>query len=171
MKPNTADWLNLIRTGIPYVYGDMGREQGRNMIYTMVTLLNKLLDATADYDPEDEEANRVNAQKCRILRKESVEALSIMERDGPETELSPFVHEILHVSEFIYRWNSVRNFWCFLTERFVGWMKGFVQNRSLSLPNMVITHICTRTRTTYVFMVDYTRCINTTKFIDELTTT
>jgi hypothetical protein len=137
LKSNTADWLNLIRTGIPYVYGDMGNKTTRDTITRMVDLLNLLLDATADYDPDDEEANEASQIKCRNLRLQAIEGLSYLERDFPETELSPFVHEILHVSEFVFMWNNVRNYWCFIVERFVGWMKGFIKNRSLCLPNMV----------------------------------
>jgi hypothetical protein len=120
LKPNSADWLSLIRTGMPYAYGDMGDSVTRETVNRLVDLLNLLLDATADYDPDDEDANEASQIKCRNLRLKAIEGLSCMERDFPETELSPFVHEILHVSEFVYRWNNVRNYWCFVTERFVG---------------------------------------------------
>jgi hypothetical protein len=107
----------------------------------MTDILNLLLNATADYYPDDPAANRETEAKCRRIRSQVVDQLTLFERDFPETELSPFVHEVLHVSEFIYRWNSVRNYWCFVTERFVGWMKGLVMNRSLSLENMVPVRI------------------------------
>jgi hypothetical protein len=104
----------------------------------MTEALNAILDATADYDPDDDEDDSL--ERTRTLHLQVNEALCKMERDFPLSELSIFVHEILHVPEFVYRWNSVRNFWCFATERFVGWMKGFVKNRSLSVENMVPIH-------------------------------
>jgi hypothetical protein len=122
---------------MPYAFGGMGDETAQKSLMAMVDILNLLLDATADYDPDDPETNLLNKRKCRAIRLQVVETLSIFERDFPQTEMSPFVHEILHVSEFIYRWNNVRNYWCFVTERFVGWMKGLVKNRCLSLQNMV----------------------------------
>jgi hypothetical protein len=150
-KPNTADWLNLLRTGMPYAFGGLGSTEAQSNLVRMTDLLNKLLDATADYDAEDPTCTATIVTKCRQLRKQTVETLCLFERDFPASELSPFIHEILHVSEFIFRWNAVRNYWCFVTERFVGWMKGFVKNRYLSLQNMVHTnthiHITTSSHT------------------------
>ena len=134
-KPNTADWLTFLRTCVPYVMGDTGPLLPREAFKAMTEALNAILDATADFDPDDEENEA--REKTRALHLQVIESLCLMERDFPLSELSIFVHEILHVPEFVYRWNSVRNFWCFTTERFVGWMKGFVKNRSLSVENMV----------------------------------
>lgn len=105
----------------------------------MITILNDLLDATADVDDDTDEDQAL--AESRSLHMKAIEALCLLERDFPLTELSIFVHEILHVPEFIYRWNSVRNYWCFATERFVGWMKKFVKNRHLSVENMVCARI------------------------------
>lgn len=136
-KPNTADWMTFLRTCIPYVMGDVGPVAPRATYAALTDLLNALLDATADFvanDPLQEQAQLVES---RALHLQAVEALCLLERDFPLTELAIFVHEILHVPEFVYRWNAVRNYWCFGTERFVGWMKRFVKNRSLCVENMV----------------------------------
>jgi hypothetical protein len=117
---------------------DVGPLQPRAAYKAMTEALNAILDATADYDPDDDDDEAL--EKTRALHLQAIEALCVMERDFPLSELSSFVHEILHVPEFVFRWNSVRNFWCFTTERFVGWMKGFVKNRSLSMENMVTAH-------------------------------
>jgi hypothetical protein len=115
-KPKAADWLDFLRTCIPYVLGNIGPVHPRD---------NTALDET------------------RRLHLQAIEALCLLERDFPETELSIFVHEILHVPEFVYRWNAVRNYWCFASERFVGWMKNFIKNRYLSVENMVQFMRCT----------------------------
>ena len=130
----------FLRTCVPYVMRDTGPLLPRAAYQAMTKALNAILDATADYDP-DEEGDEAMV-KCRALHLQVIEALCLLERDFPLTELSIFVHEILHVPEFLYRWNSVRNYWCFATERFVGWMKGFVTNRSLSVENMVPFNVC-----------------------------
>jgi hypothetical protein len=134
-KPNTADWLIFLRSCVPYVMGDTGPVHPREAYTAMINVLNAILEAKADFDPEEDEAEE--ASHIRALHLQTIEALCLLERDFPLSELSIFVHEILHVPEFVFRWNSVRNFWCFVCERFVGWMKTFVKNRSLSLENMV----------------------------------
>jgi hypothetical protein len=125
----------FLRTCVPYVMGDTGPLQPLTAYKAMTAALNEILDTTADFDPDDE-ANEA-LEKTRALHLQVIESLCLLERDFPLSELSIFVHEILHVPEFVYRWNAVRNYWCFTTERFVGWMKGFVKNRSLSVENMV----------------------------------
>ena len=124
-------------TCVPYVMGDVGPVHPRQAWHAMSDALNAILDATADFvadDPEHEEAQKT---ATRDLHLQVIEALCLLERDFPSTELSIFVHEILHVPEFVYRWNAVRNYWCFATERYVGWMKNLVKNRSLCIENMV----------------------------------
>jgi hypothetical protein len=101
----------------------------------MIDALQLLLDAVADYDPEDDED--CAAQTCRAARTAVARALFKLERDFPGTELSIAIHELIHVPDFLYRWNSVRNYWCFVVERLVGFMKQFVKNRSLAVENMV----------------------------------
>ena len=64
-------------------------------------------------------------------------ALCSIEATFPASELSYFVHEIVHLADFLFRWNNVRNYWCFVCERFVGYVKGFVKNRHLALENLV----------------------------------
>lgn len=102
----------------------------------MINAFNLLLDAVADYNPEDD--NDDATQTCRTARTAVARALFKLERDFPGTELSIAIHELIHVPDFLWRWNSVRNYWCFVVERLVGFMKTFVHNRSLSVENMVI---------------------------------
>jgi len=143
----------FLRTCVPYVMGGAGPPHPREAYTAMIDALNAILDATADFDPEADEDEGL--ETVRALHLQVIEALCLFERDFPLTELSMFVHEILHVPEFVFRWNAVRNFWCFVTERFVGWMKTFEKNRSLSVENMVPS------RTMFVmfqFMKDTYKC-------------
>lgn len=117
--------------------GDVGPVAPRATYAALTDLLNALLDATADFVANDPFLEQAQLVESRALHLQAVEALCLLERDFPLTELAIFVHEILHVPEFVYRWNAVRNYWCFGTERFVGWMKRFVKNRSLCVENMV----------------------------------
>lgn len=55
----------------------------------------------------------------------------------PESEWSIFTHCTLHLADMIGYWNNTRNYWCFTCERFVGYCKKFVHNRSLAVENLV----------------------------------
>lgn len=133
-KPKAADWLCFLRTAVPYVFYDVGPQHPRRAFQEMIEALNLLLDVTADYDPADPD---VSAATCRAARSKVARALYFLERDFPGTELSIAIHELIHVPDFLLRWNSVRNYWSFVVERLVGFMKTFVKNRSLPVANMV----------------------------------
>ena len=79
------------------------------------------------------------------LKLKLVEAACTMERHIPETELSIWLHETMHLCDLIHRWNSVRNWWCFLTERFVGFIKKFVHNRWLAIESLVSHNLLSHT--------------------------
>jgi hypothetical protein len=95
---------------------------------------------SCDYNAHDEEKSEEAQDRCMALKKRLVLALCELERCLPESEFSIFLHEVVHVADFLFRWNNVRNYWCFITERFVGYVKGFVKNRHLVLENLVQTN-------------------------------
>ena len=134
-QPKVADWLTFLRSDIPYTFKDVGPHRPQEAFGEMVEALLLLLDATADYDPDDQ-TDQTTAT-CRALRDKVAKALCLLERDFPGTELSIAIHELIHVPDFVFRWNAVRNYWCFVVERMVGYMKTFIKNRSLSVENMV----------------------------------
>jgi len=141
-KPKAHDWLLLLRSCIPYTFYQVGPSRPRVAFQAMIEALQLLLHATADYDPTD--ADDTATETCRTVRTKVAHALFKLERDFPGTELSIAIHELIHVPDFLWRWNSVRNYWCFVVERLVGFMKKFVQNRSLAVENMVMhIHIYT----------------------------
>jgi hypothetical protein len=52
------------------------------------------------------------------LKMDVAEALTKFERDWPEQSHCIVAHELMHVPDSIYRWNSVRNYWAFHLERY-----------------------------------------------------
>jgi len=134
-KPKAVDWLIFLRSAIPYVFYDVGPEFPRPAFKELIEALQMILDATADYDPDD--AEDVSRVTCRAVRTKIANALYLLEKHFPATELSIAVHELIHVPDFLFRWNAVRNYWCFVVERLVGFMKRFVKNRDLAVENMV----------------------------------
>jgi hypothetical protein len=135
-KPKAVDWLTFLRSAVPYTFYQVGPSRPREAFQAMIDALLLLLDAVADYDPDNMDDDSAT-QTCRTARTAVSRALFKLERDFPGTELSIGIHELIHVPDFLWRWNSVRNYWCFVVERLVGFMKKFVQNRSLSVENMV----------------------------------
>jgi len=136
-KPKVIDWLTFQRTCVDYAFFDVVPTKCKTAFYAMVDALNDIMDATADYDP-DAEDKKEYLREVEELQVQVVRALVLFERDFPRTEMTPCIHWIVHpAKELIPRWNNVRNYWCFLTERFVGWMKSFVHNRALAVENMV----------------------------------
>jgi hypothetical protein len=134
-KPKAVDWLMFLRSAVPYTFYGVGPARPRKAFKEMIEALQLLLDATADYDPDDIDDTAATA--CRAVRDKVAKALFMLERDLPGTELSIAIHELIHFPDFLMRWNSVRNYWCFVVERLVGFMKTFIKNRSLSVENMV----------------------------------
>jgi hypothetical protein len=136
-KPKVVDWLNMQRTCVYYVFFKIVPEQAKESFFAMVAVLNELLELTADYDPDADDRNEYT-RECREVQRRTAQALTMFERDFPKTEMTPCIHWIIHIAgELVPRWNSVRNYWQFLGERFVGWMKTFIHNRTLALANMV----------------------------------
>ena len=136
-QPKVADWLTFQRTCVDYCFYGVVPERCREAFFAMVNALNDIMDVTADYD-NDAEDKQENLQDCQELQVRVVRALVLFENSFPRTELCTCIHWIVHLAaDLIPRWNNVRNFWCFLTERFVGWMKSFVHNRAVAVQNMV----------------------------------
>jgi hypothetical protein len=135
-KPKVADWMCFQRTCVEYVFFDVVPPRAKEAFFAMVDVLNGIYYLAADYD--DAALDDAYLDECRDMHNKAAIAITIFERDFPGSELTPCIHWIIHFAgELVPRWNNVRNFWCFLSERFVGWMKTFVKNRALAVPNMV----------------------------------
>ena len=75
-------------------------------------LLRILKAATCDYSDATARANLASLkERVTILVCE-------YERYFPRSEVCRISHDVLHVMDMVGWWNSVRNFWCFLTERY-----------------------------------------------------
>jgi hypothetical protein len=135
-KPKSATWITFLRSCVPYTMSGVPLI-AKTCVVGLCGTLSKILLTTCDYIPGDREATAAAKLKIQELKTELIRAMCIFERDVPESELSYFLHEILHLCDFLYRWNNVRNYWCFLVERFVGYVKGFVKNRHLVLESLV----------------------------------
>ena len=82
-------------------------------VKNLLTVLRLLKSAACDVsDPLAE--NGLAATKARVTL-----LVCEYERHFPRSEVCRVSHIMLHVCDIVHRWNNVRNYWCFLTERFV----------------------------------------------------
>jgi hypothetical protein len=114
-----ADWLHFLTTGILYVLSPLLSGKAGLALTALVRALRLAVSATSDRDPlarpEDDFARR--QRECQDLKLKIVGFLCVYEAGAPISELPPVLHVLLHVPDAIYRWNSVRNMWCFFNER------------------------------------------------------
>jgi len=106
------DWMLILFQAGSYVMHDIFKHEKRND--ALLSLLNTTSEmATVVSGWKDD-----NTNDLQELRLQLTEAACKMEAVLPATELSPLFHILIHVPDMIYRWNNIRNFWCFFGERY-----------------------------------------------------
>ena len=112
------DWMQLLLWGGEYVFHDLYPDHPGRMeaLYSFITVIRRLniIISIPDIDEDDDEDPGLEELKVDVIN-----ALALCEREFPDTELSVLFHVIVHMPNCIHRWGSVRNFWCFWTERCV----------------------------------------------------
>ena len=105
------DWLVTIGDVVEYIFKNLYEDDRKNeALSALLKVTATLLKATSAVDtPVRDDTDR--------LKLEIVEALCLCECVLPSTELNILFHVMLHIPDMIYRWNAVRNFWCFFGER------------------------------------------------------
>lgn len=114
------DWIQLVQSAGDYVLAGLFPENDRksSALHALLAVCNAVIRMTSTYGQEDR--GEINKLKLEVT-----EALCHIESVVPRTELAVMFHILLHVPDCIYRWNSVRNFWSFFTERFLLLFKCF----------------------------------------------
>jgi hypothetical protein len=129
--------VNVLRTCLPYLFDGIGIDDKINTLLNLAGSISNLMDATCDYDQWKPAVVIANRRRIQRLHRAHLVCLAQAEKEWPETEFSIYLHETIHLCETIAYWNNTRNYWCFVTERFVGYMKGFVKNRRFPVANVV----------------------------------
>ena len=112
-----SDWKKLLEVGLEYCFADVLPSQCSEAFWSLVKVLRKLLEATCDVDHDLEGETTCAERQLRQLKRECVLALGRTERDVPHTECAISTHIIIHLPDCIFRWNALRNFWAFHSER------------------------------------------------------
>jgi hypothetical protein len=107
------DWMVLLSQAGTYVMKDAFVHEKRNR--AVLALLNATTALVQVDSPHDVN----NSDILREVKAQLIEAACLMESVLPKTELAPLFHILIHVPDMIYRWNNIRNFWCFFGERYV----------------------------------------------------
>ena len=109
-----ADLSKLVEDGPgDYVFGGSSLppdvEEGVGFLLQILRLVKSLTCDVTD----------AQAPAALALRKDQItELVCRYERHFPRTEVCRISHVLLHVCDVVHRWNNVRNYWCFLTERY-----------------------------------------------------
>jgi hypothetical protein len=101
----------------------------------LLEIMYKILHLTCDADG----AVHTEATKRRVSRfqQEIAVAFVKLEEELPAMFFDISLHVLIHLPQCIFRWNHVRNFWCFASERFIGVIKQYCNSRNNPHAGMV----------------------------------
>ena len=63
-------------------------------------------------------SDNARKERTQALTLTAIKTLTLLETVLPLTRFTYLLHVLIHVPEYIHRWNHVRNFWCFFMERY-----------------------------------------------------
>jgi hypothetical protein len=135
------DWVKIAEGAWQYIFHGLYNESPNQQesLYEFLSALSAILGACSHADNVDValdiHSTRTDMSK---LKKKVVNAMALFDREFPMTEKAGVFHIILHVPDFIYRWGSVRNGWCFYGERVIGWLMRFIKNRDMAVESIVM---------------------------------
>jgi hypothetical protein len=129
--------VNVLRTCLPHIFEGIGVPETMDRVLKLASSIAEIMDATCDYVPWDATTSAANVERVRRLHYAHAAIIAECELHLPASEFPIYLHETIHLCDTIMYWNSPRGYWCFLTERFVGYCKGFVKNRRFPVANVV----------------------------------
>jgi hypothetical protein len=106
-----VDCRRLLWHAGDYVWYNLFGEKQSN-VEAWLDTLRKVELSTADADNEDA-CDEISGLKMLVAR-----GLTNYENSFPPQSHCVVAHEVMHVPDCIYRWNSVRNYWAFHLERY-----------------------------------------------------
>ena len=111
---NTADWQHYLQYCDTYSFQGVLDEPYGSAYLGFTQVYRSILEFQSSTLQPDAEAT----QQALSREYEIAAALSLFERTWPSVLMSgPVIHTLVHYPRFIYRWNSVRNYWCYFNER------------------------------------------------------
>jgi hypothetical protein len=113
---NAHDWLKILGPALQYILkGIGGNKDAIGAILGLMDVLKKVTEATSDMPWDEVEVDHDTPR----LKRELILALARYELCVPQSEHTYMLHLSMHLPDAIHRWNSVRNFWAFFSERYI----------------------------------------------------
>ena len=110
----TADWQHFLQYCDPYAFCGIFPEALASSYSKFTGIFRILLEFDSNTDQTDEEA----LASITALETSIAAALTAFEKMWPQVLMSgPVIHTLVHYPRMIFRWNSVRNYWCYFNER------------------------------------------------------
>ena len=112
---NTADWQHFLEYCDGYAFhGVLDEPYGSSYFHLTGVFRNILQSKSTTLQSDTDAQEELRRQECEIAA-----ALTAFERHWPSVLMSgPVIHTLVHYPRFVYRWNSVRNYWCYFNERY-----------------------------------------------------
>jgi hypothetical protein len=110
-------YMHLTRSAAwHYLLGGMfpkGQQQALDALIDVLSLLHHVNSDIIETPSKQDRINDMKDLKAKVLM-----ALILFEREFPKTVIVACFHNLLHMTDAIFRWNNVRNFWAFFMERY-----------------------------------------------------
>jgi hypothetical protein len=95
------------------VYND--DQEKKTAFLSFLDIIYRVLHTTCDVD--DQEPTRAHKKVISDFKTATAVCLVLLEAELPAMFFDILLHELLHIPESIGRWNHVRNYWAFASER------------------------------------------------------
>lgn len=103
-------------------------------------LLTQIYAATSDASfvggPAQTASDNDRKVRTQSLTLTAIKSLTLLETVLPLTRFTYLLHALIHLPQYIHRWNHVRNFWCFFMERYVLYACVFCTMYAQIVPNV-----------------------------------
>jgi hypothetical protein len=136
------EWIKVAESAWQYIfYGLYDADPGKDeALSALMSCMSDLLQAYSHADFPGDAPDRATPRSNMIeLKNTVVNAMALFDKEFPQTEKALMFHIILHLPDWIYRWGSVRNGWCFYGERY------FYQQQCYAYAYH-INHVCPYTK-------------------------
>ena len=111
----TSDWQHFLEYCDVYAFHGVLDEPYGSSYFQLTGVLRSILQYKSTTLQSDTDAQEeLRRRECEIAA-----SLTAFERHWPSVLMSgPVIHTLVHYPRFVYRWNSVRNYWCYFNERY-----------------------------------------------------
>lgn len=117
------------------IFRDVYTGEYKIAFQALLKILYMILHTTNNVDGAIPPASATT--KFRKFKTEVAETLVLLEATLPAMFFDITLHVLIHLPECIFRWNHVRNYWCFASERFIGVLKEYCNSRNNPHAGMV----------------------------------